>query len=412
MTSKNVSALSFRKAAVRLEKLSGLVPAKASRPAQVRLLQQSLTKLGYATPVTGVFSGATQAALKKFQADQSLTATGTFDAHTRAAMRSAITASVRANAPILTAGAQGSAVSDVQRELKELGLLSGPATGTFDANTRVAVAKYKKQQGWEASGIVGLRAWRALAAEKVDVPVTNGNGKQDTFTTVNLNIKNNPPMPHDKLMHDVRKAAVAGDLIGWNEIAPKSYFAAIKALGPGWAHYMPSPNVVQTPISWKKSKFKKLDAGVVKMHHGLAGVSPNRYVTWVRLQDRKTGQTIVRMNTHTVSGAFSNKHQSHRDWRVEHWQEHIQKLEKLIQKFSAKGDTVIVGGDFNRNHYPVLGKNVKYDTSLKEGTHGSATLDYLMHAPDKSIKTVRGRVLRGFNSDHDAVVVKYRLTGK
>ncbi len=73
---------------------------------------------------------------------------------------------------------------------------------------------------------------------------------------------------------------------------------------------------------------------------------------------------------------------------------------------------MIVGGDFNRNHYPVLGKHVAYDNSLQAGTHGGSTLDYVMHARDASIRTVRGGVERGFASDHDAVVVRYRLTGK
>jgi hypothetical protein len=35
-----------------------------------------------------------------------------------------------------------------------------------------------------------------------------------------------------------------------------------------------------------------------------------------------------------------------------------------------------------------------------------------MHVPSASIEVVRGGVRRGFHSDHDAVVVKYKITGK
>lgn len=219
-------------------------------------------------------------------------------------------------------------------------------------------------------------------------------------------------MPKAKLMHDVRRAAQSGDLIGWNEIAPDSYYAGIRALGKDWAHYMPRTDVVQTPISWRKSVFKKLGGGVVRTHRGLPGVSPNRYVTWVKLQHRKTGETIVRMNTHTVAGAFSPKEQSHREWRREAWHTHMTRLKDLVKHFTDKGEVVIIGGDFNRNHHRVMGNSVAYDNSLREGTHGHATLDYMMHARDKSIQTVDGRVKRGFHSDHDAVVVRYRLTGR
>lgn len=277
----------------------------------------------------------------------------------------------------LAVGSRGMKVGQLEAALKAGGFLSGKVGAVFDPRTAAAVRRFERGQG---------------------------------FTTVNLNIKNNPPLPHEQLMHDVRKAARGADLIGWNEISVPSYRKAIRALGPRWAHYMPGGGN-QTPISWKKSEWKLLASGRKPTHPGMPGVSPSRNITWVKLKHRQTGETVVRMNTHLVAGAWSAKPQSHRAWRQEMWKRHIAKLKELVKHFSDRGATVVVGGDFNRNHYPVLGDRVVYGNGLKAGTHGGATLDYIMHVPGASIRKVKGGVRRGFASDHDAPVVRYQLKG-
>lgn len=130
--------------------------------------------------------------------------------------------------------------------------------------------------------------------------------KHHRITTATLNVKSNPTMSQAKVRHDVQKASHTAGLIGWQEIGPDRYFKAIKALGPSWAHYMPHDGGlhIPNPISWKKDQYKLVGHGFVRTHHGKAGISPNRYITWVKLKDRKTGKTIVRMNTHLVSGAW------------------------------------------------------------------------------------------------------------
>src|SRR6476661_1119744 len=126
------------------------------------------------------------------------------------------------------------------------------------------------------------------------------------FKTLNINVKSNPEMSQNKVRHDVRKAAHSAGLIGWNEISPKRYFDAIRNLGPDWGHYMPHDGKLRipNPISWKKSVWQKESSGFVKTHGGKAKVSPNRYITWVKLKNKQTGKTVVRMNTHLVSGAW------------------------------------------------------------------------------------------------------------
>ena len=167
---------------------------------------------------------------------------------------------------------------------------------------------------------------------------------------------------------------------------------------------------IPIPISWKKSEFELKDAGFLRTHNGKAKVSPHRYITWVKLRNKDTGQDVIRINTHFVSGAWSSPKPT-TAWRREMWNIHQNKLENLVAKFKKQGHNVIVGGDFNRDSYKVLGNQVKYDNKLNVGTHGRSTLDYMMHTPDGSLKSKGARVEHDYRSDHDAVVGQYTLKG-
>jgi hypothetical protein len=236
--------------------------------------------------------------------------------------------------------------------------------------------------------------------------------KVSTFRTVNINVKSNPLMGQKQVVHDVKRASHAGGLIGWNEIGPDRYFQAIKKLGPDWGHYMPHDGGlhIPNPISWKKSVWEKQGGGFIRTHHGKAKVSPNRYITWVKLKHKKTDEQVVRINTHLVSGAWG-KHKPTTAWRREQWNIHMAKLKKLVAHFESKGLKVIVGGDFNRDSTKVLGNQVKYDNKLNVGTHGRSTYDYLMHVRNKDLVKIGGRVEHGYASDHDAVIARYTLKG-
>jgi hypothetical protein len=235
-----------------------------------------------------------------------------------------------------------------------------------------------------------------------------------TFTSATLNVKSNPEMSQAQVKHDVKKASHTADLIGWQEISPKRYLSAIRQLGPNWGTYAPHDGKLQIedPISWKKSVWQKEDAGFIKTHDGKAKVSPNRYITWVKLKNRATGKDIVRINTHLVSGAFSHGQRPTTAWRQAMWSKHQQKLEALVDHYKKQGLDVVVGGDFNKDSSKVLGDHVQYDNNLHVGTHGkNTTYDYLMHA-GKDLQTKNAHVVHGFASDHDEVVATYSLSGK
>lgn len=307
----------------------------------------------------------------------------------------------------LQVGSRGANVLRLERALKQQGMLQGPVDRSYGAQTQKAVQRFERAQGWKTDGIVGNRLWHKLLGGTPPA----GTAESSTFKTLTINIKSNPEMAQSKVVHDVRKAAATqAGLIGWNEIGPARYVSAIKALGPQWGHYFPRDGKLRipNPISWKKSIWDKVDDGFMRTHNGLAKVSPHRYITWVKLKNKQTGKTIIRMNTHLVSGAWSSRKPT-TEWRRQMWNIHMTKMKALVAKFEKQGHIIVVGGDFNRDSYRVLGNQVAYDNKLHVGTLGKSTLDYVMHTKDEDIRRIKGRVQRGYESDHDAVVVKYKL---
>jgi hypothetical protein len=311
----------------------------------------------------------------------------------------------------LSMGSVGAPVRKLERELKERGLFKGAVDNKFDARTRAAVKAFEKQRGFEQDGVVGARISRLLDLGLGTRPTgATGSGSKPNgkgvYDVVSMNVKSNPLMSQDKVRHDVQRAAKTGEIIGWQEIGPERYRDAIRNL-KGFSHFM--PRGLETPISWKTSEFKLLDSGVERMHGGLAKVSPHRQVAWVKLQNKETGETVIHMNTHLVSGAWNSKVQRSDAWRKAMWNRHIEKMGRLVERFEKQGHPVTISGDFNRNHFKVLGDKVVYASGLHADTHGKSTLDYVMHTRNSGLKKVSTRVDRNYASDHNAVIVRYDL---
>lgn len=316
----------------------------------------------------------------------------------------------------LHVGSRGSAVRILEKKLAKHGVLQGPVDGFFDAKTKAAVKKVELKLGYKTDGVVGNRLWDKITgqgANPLPLPAP-GSGKEIHFKTASINVKSNPVMPQSSVVHDVKQAAKQAGLIGWQEIGPSRYFDAIENLGPKWAHYMPRDGKkrIPIPISWDKEQWQRKDAGFLRTHNGLAKVSPHRHISWVKLRNKATGQDVVRINTHLVSGAWSSPKPT-TEWRRKMWNIHMDKLENLVAKFQKQGLNVIVGGDFNRDSYKVLGNKVKVDNDLHVGTHGRSTLDYVMHASKGKVLEKEGvKIHKNYDSDHNAVVVKYSLDQK
>lgn len=139
---------------------------------KVRDLQQDLTTLGYYwADITGSFGSKTEAAVKNFQEKNNLTADGVAGTKTLNAIASAIgrTGSVSAGSSYtsgttLRLNSQGTAVSQMQTDLKQLGYYYADITGKFGEKTEAAVKEFQKDKKLVADGVAGTKTLEAISA--------------------------------------------------------------------------------------------------------------------------------------------------------------------------------------------------------------------------------------------------------
>lgn len=141
----------------------------------VRDLQTDLTTLGYYwADITGNFGEKTEAAVKLFQKASGLTADGVAGTKTLNAIASAIakrggassgsSSSVSSSGSALKLGSQGSKVTQLQQDLKQLGYYYADITGNFGEKTEAAVKAFQKAYKLTADGVAGTSTLNAIAA--------------------------------------------------------------------------------------------------------------------------------------------------------------------------------------------------------------------------------------------------------
>ena len=122
-------------------------------------LQEVLDQLGYIVgPIDGIFGPLTDAGVKAFQADMSLTVDGLVGSITRAAL----VESVEVPAAVLGLGSTGSEVDVVQEALADLGFDPGPIDGRFGPMTLSAVLAFQRALGLQIDGLVGPQTYTRL----------------------------------------------------------------------------------------------------------------------------------------------------------------------------------------------------------------------------------------------------------
>ena len=137
---------------------------------QVRNLQQDLTTLGYYwADITGNFGSKTEAAVKNFQEKNNLSADGIAGTKTLNAIASAISrtggssSSSYDNGTTLRLNSQGTAVSQMQTDLKQLGYYYADITGNFGTKTEAAVISFQKDKDLTADGVAGAKTLAAIS---------------------------------------------------------------------------------------------------------------------------------------------------------------------------------------------------------------------------------------------------------
>lgn len=170
---------------------------QGNRSDAVKALQQALVNhgLSVAGGVDGIFGPGTAAAVKTFQSDQGLTATGVVDASTAAALGTVSTTSdaeappagddssastadeqpaeAASSSPFvgLKIGARGGTVKQMQQILLDAGFnVVGGADGIFGVLTANALSSFQNANGMTANAIVDAATATALEASAAEAP--------------------------------------------------------------------------------------------------------------------------------------------------------------------------------------------------------------------------------------------------
>lgn len=157
-----------------------------SKGTDVRNLQQDLTTLGYYwAEITGNFGAKTETAVRRFQEENGLTADGVAGTKTLNAIAAAVArkggtpASGGSAGTTLKLNSQGTKVSQLQTDLKQLGYYYAEITGNFGAKTEAAVKAFQKAKGLTADGVAGTKTLNAIAAA-VDKAGGSSSGSSST----------------------------------------------------------------------------------------------------------------------------------------------------------------------------------------------------------------------------------------
>lgn len=138
--------------------------SRGSRGEAVKSVQKALVSQGLqvAGGVDGIFGTGTESALKTFQSQQGLNATGVVDEATALAL-----GLTKSSLLGLTQGTRGDAVKALQQKLVNAGMqVSGGVDGVFGPGTTAAVKEYQRFRGYSPTGVVN--AATAAALDQVD----------------------------------------------------------------------------------------------------------------------------------------------------------------------------------------------------------------------------------------------------
>ncbi len=155
---------------------SGTTLTLNSQGTLVTQVQTDLKKLGYYfAEITGHYGEKTEAAVKKFQSENNLTADGKAGVKTRKAIEDAVKAaggssslgsdsstSSSSSSSSLKLESTGDKVRQLQNDLTTLGFYWADITGHFGAKTETAVKKFQKSRGLTQDGIVGKKTQDAI----------------------------------------------------------------------------------------------------------------------------------------------------------------------------------------------------------------------------------------------------------
>ena len=264
---------------------------------------------------------------------------------------------------------------------------------------------------------------------------SSGSGTTDQSSTINETITiatwnvlmNNGA---SDIKAGAKKIAKSGaDLIGFQELNFPSSRNAIKdglidCSGCDFSGYFPgsgsasgwnAPSTVS--LVWNKHLFSKLDQGQIHVSDadGPANTG-DKWITWVKLKDKKTGVVFYFADTHFVAHVMDRNGQV-----IQNYSHHI---DKLVDFVKSKKEPIFIAGDFNigynydKDHgysYSPRRNLKKYDiySNWEYFKKSSGSIDYIWATKSDNIKpTSTSRWSSGMGSDHKPVTMTVKIYGK
>ncbi|MBO3463448.1 peptidoglycan-binding domain-containing protein [Aetokthonos hydrillicola] len=133
---------------------------------EITSIQRCLQKIGYFRgPVTGKFGSLTKNAVIQFQKAHGLAADGLVGSRTEQLLQSECQSKTGGSSRVgseLQLGSRGLAVTNLQKNLQQLGFFNGPITGYFGSETQQAVIRFQQSRGIRSAGIVGPKTTEAI----------------------------------------------------------------------------------------------------------------------------------------------------------------------------------------------------------------------------------------------------------
>lgn len=157
---------------------------------------------------------------------------------------------------------------------------------------------------------------------------------------------------------------------------------------------------------WYGPDWTLKESHVVRLHGGLAHISPARIASCGTLENRHTGLDIGVIFTHLVSEAWNNETNSRETWRREMWNLSWPKIVSEAAKYTKAGLQVAVLGDLNTGPK-------KPGDSLRlapNQIHAYSTrLDHVFLIPKGATITSKVKTI-DIHSDHHLAIVSAGIT--
>jgi hypothetical protein len=247
---------------------------------------------------------------------------------------------------LLKLGSTGKAVLAVEKRLKDLGMLEGPADKRFDQRTKAAVLEFKRANGWDdPKPVVREKMMAALDVKTADAFDGNKTPKKMNGASYNCEIGRNPAV----VAATVKKFAHDGklDFIQLQEIS--GYHKALENIPgyklitfPGSKDRGETGVLVRNEIEAKFPQSIEADTGWTNVRGGKAqprAATSVRIAGWLRVASVHAPPGIDWKNGHAVGA----------DARVKSYQSLTRKLLAAADRQEKRNPEIalLIGGDWN-----------------------------------------------------------------